>query len=84
THRSALSTPGDPAKPSLLCKSSAKRTRGCWRNMSKTQRIMVQVIIALVFVGAVTGLGVGVSKAMGTGIWQSSNGQGAGIGKDDN
>ncbi|KAI4130788.1 MAG: hypothetical protein LQ338_001560 [Usnochroma carphineum] len=72
----------DNKQPSLLCRCSAKRTRGCWRNMSKKQRVAVQILIALVFMGAVTGLGVGVSKAMGTGIWKGEDGASAGIGKD--
>lgn len=38
--------------------------------MSKKQRMWVRVLVVLLFVGAVTGLGLGVSKAMGTGIWK--------------
>ncbi|KAI4208111.1 MAG: hypothetical protein LQ348_000359 [Seirophora lacunosa] len=64
----------DTAQPSLLCRCQAKRTRGSWRNMSKKQRIAVRVLVALLFIGAVTGLGLGVSKAMGTGIWKQSGG----------
>lgn len=69
-------------KPSLLCKSEARiQRRGCFPNLTKKQRIMVQILIALLFIGAVTGLGVGVSKAMGTGIWKGENGASAGIGE---
>ncbi|KAL8672958.1 MAG: hypothetical protein Q9168_002591 [Polycauliona sp. 1 TL-2023] len=63
-------------KPSLLCRSEAKKARGWWRNLSKRQRVGVHVLIALVFVGAVTGLGIGVSKAMGTGIWKTESASG--------
>lgn len=47
--------------------------------MSKKRRIAVHVLIALLFVGAVTGLGLGVSKAMGTGIWKGADGGSAGL-----
>ena len=72
-------------KQSLLCKSEAKKSkglRGCWRKMSKRQRVLVHMCIALLFVGAVTGLGIGVSKAMGTGVWKSSNRASQGIGEE--
>ncbi|KAL8749542.1 MAG: hypothetical protein Q9184_006769 [Pyrenodesmia sp. 2 TL-2023] len=68
THKPTLSTK-NPNKPSLLCQCSAKKTAGRWRNLSKKQRMWVRVMVVLLFVGAVTGLGLGVSKAMGTGIW---------------
>ncbi|CAO1596444.1 hypothetical protein XANCAGTX0491_000289 [Xanthoria calcicola] len=58
---------------SLLCRSEAKKARGWWRNLSKRQKMSVHLLIALVFVGAVTGLGIGVSKAMGTGIWKTDS-----------
>ncbi|KAL9037020.1 MAG: hypothetical protein Q9180_003964 [Flavoplaca navasiana] len=60
-------------KQSLLCRSEAKNAQGWWRNLSKRQKVLVHVLIALVFVGAVTGLGLGVSKAMGTGIWKTDS-----------
>ncbi|KAL8994011.1 MAG: hypothetical protein Q9169_005910 [Polycauliona sp. 2 TL-2023] len=60
-------------KQSLLCRSEAKNAQGWWRNLSKRQRVLVHVLIALVFIGAVTGLGIGVSKAMGTGIWKTES-----------
>lgn len=73
---------GGLIKPSLLCKSEARiQRRGCFPSLSKKQRIMVHVLIALLFIGAVTGLGVGVSKAMGTGIWKGENAS-SGIGEN--
>ncbi|KAL8924606.1 MAG: hypothetical protein Q9208_003921 [Pyrenodesmia sp. 3 TL-2023] len=70
THKSSTLSTNDANKPSLLCQCSAKKTGGRWRNMSKKQRMWVRVLVVLLFVGAVTGLGLGVSKAMGTGIWK--------------
>ncbi|KAI4259327.1 MAG: hypothetical protein L6R42_004625 [Xanthoria sp. 1 TBL-2021] len=60
-------------KQSLLCRSEAKKARGWWRNLNKRQKVLVHFLIALVFIGAVTGLGIGVSKAMGTGIWKTDS-----------
>ncbi|KAL8808293.1 MAG: hypothetical protein Q9182_000113, partial [Xanthomendoza sp. 2 TL-2023] len=62
-------------KQSLLCKSEAKNAHGWWwrRKLSSRQRMCVRVLVAVVFIGAVTGLGVGVSKAMGTGVWKGAN-----------
>ncbi|KAI4255846.1 MAG: hypothetical protein LQ352_002364 [Teloschistes flavicans] len=69
-------------KQSLLCKSEAKKAGGWWRMMSKRRKLAVQAVIAVLIVGAVTGLGIGVSKAMGTGVWKNSNSSSAGIGED--
>ncbi|KAI4166806.1 MAG: hypothetical protein LQ343_007746 [Gyalolechia ehrenbergii] len=81
--QSLPSHPNNTHKPSLLCKSEARnQRRGCFPNLTKKQRIAVHMLIALLFVGAVTGLGVGVSKAMGTGIWKGENAASAGIGED--
>ncbi|KAL8787834.1 MAG: hypothetical protein Q9213_002021 [Squamulea squamosa] len=60
-------------KQSLLCRSEAKKAQGWWRNLSTRQKVLVHMLIALLFVGAVTGLGLGVSKAMGTGIWKTDS-----------
>ncbi|KAL8773160.1 MAG: hypothetical protein Q9209_001836 [Squamulea sp. 1 TL-2023] len=70
-HRSQLTKCQN--KQSLLCRSEAKKAQGWWRNLSKRQKVLVHVLIALLFVGAVTGLGLGVSKAMGTGIWKTDS-----------
>lgn len=78
THKSTALSTNDPNKPSLLCQCSAKKTGGRWRNLSKKQRMWVRVLVVLLFVGAVTGLGLGVSKAMGTGIW-TEGGASAGL-----
>ncbi|KAI4250229.1 MAG: hypothetical protein L6R40_000402 [Gallowayella cf. fulva] len=83
--QSVANNPNKPqgkCKQSLLCKSEAKKAQGWWRNLSKRQRSLVHVVIALLFVGAVTGLGVGVSKAMGTGVWKNSGEASKGIGQE--
>ncbi|KAL9597791.1 MAG: hypothetical protein Q9219_004918 [cf. Caloplaca sp. 3 TL-2023] len=79
--KSTQSLPATDNKPSLLCRSEARKQRGLWRNMSPKKRLMVQILIAVLFIGFVTGLGVGVSKAMGTGIWKGEDRSSAGIGQ---
>jgi len=53
-------------------KKQAKKQRGCnpMRNFSKRQKITIKVLIALVIVGAAVGIGLGISKAVGGGIWK--------------
>lgn len=51
-----------------------KRSKwNCWgrttHKMSKKQKILLQVLIALFVIGAAVGIGVGVSKAVGGGVW---------------
>lgn len=54
-----------------------KKRRGCspWRNLSKKQKLWAQIIIAFIIVGAAVGIGVGISKAVGGGVWKSNNSQ---------
>ena len=50
-------------------------SRACapYRRLTKEQRIALQVILAILIVGAATGLGIGISKACGAGVWKSDN-----------
>ncbi len=52
-----------------------QRANGCspFSRLSRKQKFWVQVLIALVFIGAITGLGVGISKAVGGGVFKSSS-----------
>ena len=56
-------------------KKELKRERVCTplRNLNRTQRLWAKIIIAMVIVGAATGIGIGVSKATGAGIWKNQN-----------
>jgi len=61
-----------PAKQTLQEKALlAKKQRGCapLRNLSKKQRFWVMMLIGLVVVAAAVGLGVGISRAVGGGVW---------------
>ena len=67
-----------PARRQLLEKHIAmKKSEGCspMRNLSKKQRLWVKILIALLIVGGAIAIGVGVSKAVGAGVWKSINNQ---------
>lgn len=48
-----------------------KRARGCelFKNLTNKQRLWAKIIIALIVVAAAVGLGVGISRAVGGGVW---------------
>jgi hypothetical protein len=48
-----------------------KRARGCtlFKNLTGKQRLWIKIVIALLVVAAATGLGVGISRAVGGGVW---------------
>jgi hypothetical protein len=48
-----------------------KRTRGCnlFKNLTSKQRLWAKIVIALVVIAAAVGLGVGISRAVGGGVW---------------
>ena len=74
-----------PGKHQLLEKSLAvKKSKGCspFRNLDRKQKLWAKIIIALIIVGAAVGIGVGVSKAVGGGVWKTVNSQGK-IGDND-
>ena len=54
-----------------------KRRRGCmlFRRLTRKQRIIAQIVIAVLIVGAAIGIGIGVSKAVGAGVWKNNNQQ---------
>ncbi|KAI9880272.1 MAG: hypothetical protein M1830_004391 [Pleopsidium flavum] len=45
------------------------------RKLNKRQKLWAKILIALVIVGAAVGIGVGISKAVGGGVWKSANEQ---------
>ena len=59
-------------------------SRACapYRGLTKKQRLVLQIILAILVVGAATGLGIGISKAVGAGVWKSNNAE-APIGDSD-
>ncbi|PSN60348.1 hypothetical protein BS50DRAFT_207230 [Corynespora cassiicola Philippines] len=66
-----------PSRQAMLeKKKDYKRARGCnlFRNLNSKQRLYAKIFIALFIVAAAVGLGVGISRAVGGGVW-SGNGQ---------
>ncbi|KAF1965753.1 hypothetical protein BU23DRAFT_16880 [Bimuria novae-zelandiae CBS 107.79] len=62
-----------PSRQAILEeKKRKKRAKGCsfFRNLSSKQRLWAKIIIALFFVAAAAGTGVGISKAVGGGVWK--------------
>lgn len=52
---------------------------GCMAGLDKRTKIWIKVLIALLVIGTAVGVGVGVSKAVGGGVWKSSNNSNAPI-----
>ena len=73
-----------PGKHQLIEKRmKMEKHRGCnpMRNLSKRQKLWIKILIAMVIVGAAIGLGIGISKATGSGVFKTTNSQTA-IGDD--
>ncbi|KAL9637490.1 MAG: hypothetical protein Q9164_002161 [Protoblastenia rupestris] len=70
-------------KPNNIA-GTIRGSRACapYRRLSKKQRLLLQILIAVLIVGAATGLGIGISKAVGSGVWKTANSQRP-IGDDD-
>jgi hypothetical protein len=61
-----------PSRQAVIEKRKTyKRTRGCnlFKNLTNKQRLWAKIIIALIVVAAAVGLGVGISRAVGGGVW---------------
>lgn len=74
-----------PTKQTLQDKARAAKTqrRTCqwWGRLNKKQKIMVEVFIGLTVVALAVGLSVGISRAVGGGVW-AGTGQSHTIPKD--
>ncbi|CBX97091.1 hypothetical protein IAQ61_007966 [Plenodomus lingam] len=61
-----------PSRQAVMDKrKSYQRKRGCafFRNLTNKQRMWAKIVIALLVVAAAVGLGVGISRAVGGGVW---------------
>ncbi|KAK2732447.1 hypothetical protein FQN55_004106 [Onygenales sp. PD_40] len=71
-----------PPKPSMDQNSDkglwlTSRRKSKWLgHLTKKQRFAVKALIAVVIVGTMVGIGLGVTKAVGGGVWKSENRQG--------
>lgn len=55
-----------------LCVQQSRRWSP-FRNLSKTQVLLLKILIAFFIVGAAVGIGIGISKAVGVGVWKNNN-----------
>ncbi|KAJ8109577.1 hypothetical protein OPT61_g7363 [Boeremia exigua] len=61
-----------PSRQAVLEKRKVhKRQKGCnlFQGLSTKQRLWIKIIIGLLVIGAAVGLGVGISRAVGGGVW---------------
>jgi hypothetical protein len=66
-----------PSRVALKAQAKQDKAKRSWNplvRLNKRQRLIAQILIALLIVGAAVGIGVGVSRAVGGGVW-SGNGQ---------
>lgn len=79
-HKDDKVWPCSRTKEKTLLEKQQQR-RGCspYNRLSKKQKFCVQVLIALVVIGAFTGLGLGISKAVGGGVFKSNDNSSAPI-----
>lgn len=64
-----------PSRQAVLDKrKDHKRKKGCnlFQGLNSKQRLWIKIIIALLIIGAAVGLGVGISRAVGGGVWTGS------------
>ncbi|KAF2644262.1 hypothetical protein P280DRAFT_228402 [Massarina eburnea CBS 473.64] len=70
-----------PSRQTIMEKKKmSKRAKGCnlFRNLNSKQRLWAKILIAALVVAAAVGLGVGITRAVGGGVWKSK-GQTQGI-----
>lgn len=61
-----------PSRQAVMdSRKTARRKRGphFFRNLTSKQRLWAKIVIALLVVAAAVGLGVGISRAVGGGVW---------------
>ena len=64
-----------------MVKSKEHSSYSPFKHMSRKQKFWVKILIAVVIVGAITGLGVGITKAVGGGVFRTDSNSSAPIGQ---
>jgi len=59
--------------PGTKSMTRKKHGWGCLQRFSKNQRLAIKIGIAIVLVGTMVAIGVGVSKAVGGGVYKNNN-----------
>ncbi|KAH0542221.1 hypothetical protein FGG08_003343 [Glutinoglossum americanum] len=65
-----------PGKHTLIARRrQAKKRDMCnpMRGLTKKQKLCMKILIALLVVAAAVGIGVGISRAVGGGVWKNNN-----------
>lgn len=73
--RSAYKQSVDLNRASKIWVKEDKRRCGWFDAMTKRQRLAVKVFLALLIVGGMIGIAVGITAAVGGGVWRSSHRQ---------
>jgi len=61
-----------PSRQALKQKAREEKKAKSWNplcRLGKRQKLAAQIVIAFVVIGAAVGIGVGVSRAVGGGVW---------------
>jgi hypothetical protein len=67
-----------PGKHTLMARKRQAKKRGMCNPMAsltKQQKLFAKILIALLVVAAAVGIGVGISRAVGAGVWKNNNEQ---------
>ena len=64
-----------------MMKSKEHGSYSPFKRMSKRQKFWVKILIAVIVVGAITGLGIGITKAVGGGVFRTDSNSSAPIGQ---
>ena len=63
-----------------MAKSKNYNSHNPFKRMSMKQQFWVKVLIAIIVIGAITGLGIGITKAVGGGVFRTTSNSSAPIG----
>ncbi|KAI9892803.1 MAG: hypothetical protein M1814_000962 [Vezdaea aestivalis] len=72
-----------PGKHTLRENRLCRRQRGLkgrWQRIDKKTKTWIKILLAILFVGGMIGIGLGVSKAVGGGVWKGQKQSNAQIG----
>jgi hypothetical protein len=73
TQSSSTSTLKKKPKKKQPCMTKPRQGSRWWAGMSQKQRLALKLLLAVVLVGAIVGLAVGITKRVGGGVVKSGN-----------
>ena len=63
----------DCSKRQCLSDRKQGKLRQQWNGLTRRQRLATKILIAIIVIGAMVGIGVGISMKVGGGVWQTQN-----------